>query len=286
VTVEPDRAVAVAVADQQPSRWAGLARTGAGFTAWWRLELSAAVMFRLQLMLGLFGWVVPLAFMALWNTAAEQTDGTVMTAGQTTTYYLSLLVTSNLAVMFPIIFGFGERIYSGELSVLLLQPLHPFFALMARPLASGLFRFAPLVVVLPLLAVGLGASSTAGPGDWAAGVGLWLLGWGGATVLAACWSLVVLWFQRWGGVVGLLSGVAWVLGGLIAPSPYMPAGLRWAMRCSPFWYDQGGPAEILAGVTAPQWWMWLAAAGWLVGGLALYRRVWRVALRRYEGVGI
>ena len=47
-----------------------IARAGLVVVALLRAELQAAAAYRAQLILGIFGWVVPLAFMVLWTGAA------------------------------------------------------------------------------------------------------------------------------------------------------------------------------------------------------------------------
>ncbi|MDR1119204.1 MAG: ABC-2 family transporter protein [Bifidobacteriaceae bacterium] len=255
-----------------------------GFGAWFKLELKAAAAFRAQIVMSLLGWVVPFAFMALWNTAAAGTD--VMTPGQTTAYYLVMLVVTTLSRDGDLIFGMGRMVYTGELSTLLMMPFPPVLAVLGRPFATIIILAFPLAVVAPLLAWAMGAQFATGLGAVLAGLALGLIGALADMMTAAVFSLAALWFGKWDGIMGLYFGVGWVLGGLVAPSSFMPDWLAWAMRLSPVWARQGGCAELLSGALAPKWWMFAVAATW-VGVMALaWRRLWPRAMRRFEAVGL
>jgi ABC-type uncharacterized transport system permease subunit len=255
-----------------------------GFGAWFKLEATATAAFRAQMFVSLFGWVVPFAFMALWKVAAA--DSPVMAPGQTTAYYLVMLVLTNLSITASLIFGFGPLVYTGELSTLLMMPLSPAFAVIAKPIARGLIRALPLVVAVPLLGWGMGARFASSPDAVLGGIALAMLGTVAATMTAAVFALSALWFGKWDGIMGLFNGVQWVLGGLVAPSVFMPAWLAWTMRLSPLWAAQGGCAEALSGSVAPRWWMFAAPVGWIVVMAAAWRWAWPRAMRRFEAVGI
>jgi ABC-type uncharacterized transport system permease subunit len=251
--------------------------------AWLRLSFKAAAQFRAQAFISLFGWVVPLAFMALWNAAAAGSEQ--MTPNQTTSYYLVMLAATNLSVSGDLIWGFGSLVYSGDLAVLLVQPAPPIWGIIARPLADKAIRFAPLLLILPLLAWGLGADFTSSPAAIAFSLALFAFGWLAALLAAAVWALAGLWMGRAGGIKGLFNGIAWVLGGLIAPSAFMPEPLAWAMRLSPFWAAEGGAAELLSGALSPTWWMLPVNLAWIAVLAFIFRLSWPLALRRFEAVG-
>jgi ABC-type uncharacterized transport system permease subunit len=255
-----------------------------GITAWAGIEFKATSAFRPQLMVGLFGWVVPFAFMALWNTASQGTG--IMTPSQTTAYYLIQLVTTNLAIGTWIVFGFGPAVYSGELSTLLMMPFSPVLALLAKPLVRTGIQVIPLILVVPLFSVAMNAEYVSDPLTIAASVGLYVLGWISATLAGCLWALTALWFGKWGGIMGLLNGLEWLLGGLIAPSAFMPDALAWAMHLSPFWLGAGGAGELLSGAISPAWWMLAVGLCWPVVLLIAFRHLWKVSMRRFEAVGI
>ena len=255
-----------------------------GLGAWCRLEAQAALMFRAQLLTSVFGWVVPLAFMALWGFAASGSG--VMTQGQTTAYYLVQLAATTIGFPAGLVFGFGSSVYSGGLSALLLMPFPSIMAIMAQPIVRAVMSSLPLVVVIPVLSWSLGADFSAGWLTGLAAIGLFLLGWVSTIVFCCVCGLSALWMGRWDAIMSLLLGIQWIFGGLIAPSVFMPGWLMWTMRLSPLWLGGGGAAELLSGTVRLAWWMPVVAVVWISALILTFRVLWPCAMRRFEAVGI
>ncbi|MCL1838165.1 MAG: hypothetical protein FWG47_02475 [Propionibacteriaceae bacterium] len=256
----------------------------ASLVAWLRLESRAAFMYRAKLMIGLFGWVVPLAFMALWNLAADGSG--IMSANQTSAYYLVILLTTNLFLGGEIIFGFASRVYTGELSGLMLMPFPSLLAILPAPLMQALIRCAPLTVALGLLTWALDADFQISVFTALIAVLLGFFGWIASVLFCYLYALTALWIGKSEGILGLFFGFWWVLSGLVAPSVFMPGWLGWVMRLSPLWLAVGGMGELLSGVVTPSWWMPVSLGVWIAGLAALLRWAWPRAMRRFEAIGI
>ena len=255
-----------------------------GLGAWCRLETQAAMAFRAQMLTSIFGWVVPLAFMALWGFAASSSG--VMTPGQTVAYYLVQLVATAITLPAGVIFGFGQAVYSGGLSGLLLMPFPSILAIMAQPVVRAVIGALPLVIVVPILSYTLGADFDVGFPTALAAIGLGVLGWVATLAFCCVCGLSALWMGKWDAILSLVLGIQWIFGGLIAPSVFMPGWLRWAMRLSPLWLSGGGVGELLSGTVGLAWWMPTVIIGWIVALLLLFRWAWPRAMRRFEAVGI
>ena len=254
----------------------------ATFLAAMRLTALSTVAYRLTLFLSLLSWVVPLAFMALWSNAAAGSG--VMTTQQTTTYYLVLFVTSNLAIGGYLLFGMGPMVQTGQLASMLMMPLSPVRTLVAGALSETLIRSVPLVVAVPLLGWALNVHIEVRYIPAAAL--MFMLGWVSAALAAAVYSLLALYFQKGLGIAGLFTGIEWLLAGMIAPSLFLPQAMQTVMRGSPLWAAGGGMAEVLSGATTPQWWMFAVPAAWIVGLSIAWHFGWRKALVRFEAVGL
>lgn len=258
--------------------------TARSLAAWCRLEAQAALSFRVQLMTQVFGWVVPLAFMALWGFATNATG--IMTQGQTTAYYLVQLVMTTLTFTYEVVFGLGMSLYSGELSMLVLMPFPPILSVMAKPVIRAVIGSVPLIIIVPLLSWTLRADYAVEPATVVAAIMLGMVGWLSTLAFCCVCGLSAFWMGKWDAVLSLVLGVQWVLGGLIAPSVFTPPWLAWTMRLSPLWLGSGGVAELLSGAVPLAWWMPVVGAGWAVGLIVAFRVAWPHAMRRYEGVGI
>ena len=250
-----------------------------------RAEMQAASTYRAQLVLSVLAWVVPLAFLTLWRSAAA--DGPVggITATQFSTYFCLLLVTTNLQLSMPVIFDFGWLVYSGQMSALLVRPCHPVHQVIARAIAEKVYVLPGLAIIVPVALVLTGGSVSGTPFAWLVAVLATLLGTVAVVYLAAMAGAIAFWMTKAQGVQGLLVGAEWVLGGIVAPVALLPGAWSDIVRHQPFWYADAAAPEILSGISAPSLWIVAEAAVWVVALPLLYRALWRRALRKYDAVG-
>lgn len=268
-----------------PSTRLGWPRTTELLGALVRAELQAASAYRAQLVIGLFGWVVPLAFMALWRGAAADDPVSGITVEQFTTYFSILLVTTNLSIGMPVVAGLSGQVHSGQLSAILLRPHHPILPLVARALAQKAFRLPPLLVIVPLLVVLGDGAVTDDLGPWLLAPVVAVLGLIASVYLAGIVATVAFWMTKSSGVQGLLTGLEWLVGGLVAPIALLPGVLPEILRHQPLWFAIGAPAELVAGMGDHSPWMVAEAVLWIAVLDRMFRSVWRRALARYEAVG-
>lgn len=250
-----------------------------------RAELQARAAYRAQIAIGAFGWVVPLAFMALWRGAAEDGPITGISQAQFTTYFAVLLVVSNFWIIGDVVFGTAGRIHSGQLSAMLLRPLPPTLVPVAEGVAVNVYRAPVALVGMPIVIAAAGGTVTREPGDWLLAVAIAVVGIVAVTYVGALVACVAFWMTKADGLMGLVIGLQWVLGGMVAPIALMPGVLPQVLSHQPFWYAAGAPAEIAAGIGHHSAWVLVEAAVWVVVLHLVFRASWRRALRRYEAVG-
>jgi ABC-2 type transport system permease protein len=273
------------VAGTWTGTWTGPRRLARVYAGLLRAEVQAASTYRSQLVLGALGWVVPVAFMALWRGAASGGAVDGIDAGQFTTYFAVILLTTSLQLSRNLSFGIEPLVWSGQLSALLLRPHHPVHALVARGLAELTYKLSPLVVVVPLLVVGLGGVTTSDVGQWLLAALLVPLGFVCEVYLALIMGSLALWITRSSAVTGLLFGFEWVLGGLVAPVVLLPGVLPEVLRHQPLWFALGAPAEAISGISVLTPWVLAEAAAWALLLHLAFARLWRAGTRRYEAVG-
>ena len=250
-----------------------------------RSEIQARAAYRAQLAIGALGWVVPLAFMALWRGASD--DGAVsgVTQSQFTTYFAIVLVTTSLSLGGGIIFGLSDRLHDGRLAAMLLRSYHPVIVPAAEELAGNVYRLPMLVVVVPTIIIAAGGQTTGSPSDVALAVVVTVLGVAASSYLSAMVATIAFWTTKAHGVQGLLFGAEWVLGGMISPIALLPGALPSILAHQPLWYACGAPAEIVAGMGDHSWWLVAECAAWILVLHLIFRQVWRRALRKHEAVG-
>lgn len=266
-------------------RWSGPRRLLRVYGALLRSELQAAWSYRAQLVLGALGWVVPVVFMALWRGAAGGGDVAGITSAQFATYYAIVLLTTSLQISQILSFEVEPLVHSGELSALLLRPAHALHVLVARGLAQLTYKLTPLVLVVPALVLLLGGSVTSDAGQWWLAAGLVPLGFLSIVYLGLIMGSLALWLTRSAALSGLLFGMEWLVGGLVAPVALMPGPLPQVLRHQPLWFAIGAPAELVSGIVALSPWVLLEALAWVVLLHVAFARMWQRGLLRYEAVG-
>jgi len=254
-----------------------------------RIAIATQFQYRVANYFYMIGMVAePVIYLVVWSTIARQQGGEVggFTPGQFAAYYIVWTLVRNMNIIFTP-YGWEERIRTGELSGMLLRPMHPihndlgFFAgwkfvviILWLPIAailSLLFQpdLQPRLVDVVVFAFAI----------WGAylirSVNYWIVG------------MVTFWTTRVGPIFQLVFTAELLLSGRLVPLSLMP---DWAQRLAdvlPFKWTFGFPIEALVG---------RLPVSELIGGLAMQvlwivlgaigvRVVWGFAIRRYGAVG-
>jgi ABC-2 type transport system permease protein len=184
-------------------------------------------------------------------------------------------------------YGWEDRIRQGELSGMLVRPVHPihydlaYFAgwkvvvvVLWVPIAVGLslvfrpsFDVSPLEVAVFAVAI------------WGAylirSLLLWALG------------MVTFWTTRVSALYETYFTAELLLSGRLVPLALLPGWAATVAGVLPFKYTFGYPIEVLAGdLDTGELLVGLGLqAVWIAAGAALVAAVWRVGVRRYSAVG-
>jgi len=254
-----------------------------------RIAIATQFQYRVANYFYMIGMVAePVIYLVVWSTIARQQGGEVggITPGQFAAYYIVWTLVRNMNIIFTP-YGWEERIRTGELSGMLLRPVHPIHA------DLGFFAGWKFVVIVLWLPIAVVLSALFQPdlqprpidvvvfafAIWGAylirSVNYWILG------------MVTFWTTRVGPIFQLVFTAELLLSGRLVPLSLMP---DWAQRLAdvlPFKWTFGFPIEALVGrLPAPE----------LLGGLAMQalsiaigaigvRVVWRFAVRHYGAVG-
>jgi ABC-2 type transport system permease protein len=254
-----------------------------------RLAIADQFQYRVANYFYMIGMVAePVIYLVVWSTIARQQGGEVggFTPGQFAAYYIVWTLVRNMNIIFTP-YGWEQRIRQGELSGMLLRPIHPIH------FDLGYFagwKFVVIVLWLPIAAVlTLLFSPELNPRPidvavfavaiWGAylirSVNYWILG------------MVTFWTTRVGPIFELVFTAELLLSGRLVPLSLMP---DWAQRLAdvlPFKWTFGFPiealvgrlpeAELLGGLAMQALWIAIGSIGVML--------VWRFAIRRYSAVG-
>ncbi len=251
-----------------------------------RGELIATSGYRANLIVSIVGWVIPFVMLALWRGAAE--DGAIegVTAGQFTSYFALILLTTTLSFSAHLIYGFTPLVHEGRLADYLVRPYHPFHNLIAGGAARVAFR-APVAAVFCIGVITILGGALGGWRNAVIAIPVWIIGALTSGYLGALAGSLALWVTKAYAVQSLVIGTEGLLGGLYAPIALLPGWLEVVARHTPFWFQIGAPAELMAGMIGPGDGLQVIAEGvvWLVVLHVVFRTVWRRGVTQYELVG-
>jgi ABC-2 type transport system permease protein len=237
----------------------------------------------------MIGMVVePVIYLVVWSVVAEASGGSVggYTPGGFAAYYIVWMLVRNMNIVFTP-YGWEFRIREGQLSGMLLRPVHPLhydLAYFAGWKVIAVVLWVPIAVVLallfpPELSVNLAQAATFSVAIW----GAYVI----RTLLLFVLGMVTLWTTRVAALFELYFTAELLLSGRLVPLDLMPeAVLRW-VDLLPFRSTFGFPIEALVSdLSGPELVRGLLAqAFWIGFGWVLAMVVWRRAIRRYSAVG-
>ena len=252
-----------------------------------RIGFVETIAYRAEMLIWILTTTFPFVMMALWYSAAE--DGPIGGFGQAdfVAYFLATLVVRQLASSW-IVWELNRDIRTGELSLQLLRPLHPFWLYSAENLGMIPLR---AVILLPLV----GAVHLFFP-EMRFALGLpsllaFLLAIAGAWMLyffvQATIGALAFWIDQSLAVQEAWSAVWLLLSGYLLPIALMPAWLEALARLLPFRFMTSFPVEIVTGRLSGGEIArgFLLQAFWVICFVALARVVWRRGIRRYGAFG-
>jgi ABC-2 type transport system permease protein len=230
----------------------------------------------------------PVIYLVVWSTVAEQQGGSVggFTPGEFAAYYIVWTLVRNMNIALTP-WAWEDRIKQGELSALLLRPMHPIhydLAFLAGWKAVVILLWLPLAGFLSLLfhpELTFGALEVVVffVAIWLAYVLrsllLWLLG------------LVTFWTTRVGPVFDIFFTAELLLSGRLVPLSLMPSWAQDLAGVLPFKWTFGYPIEALVGDLPTDQLLGglVAQLAWIAAFAIVVRLGWGVAVRRFSAVG-
>jgi ABC-2 type transport system permease protein len=254
-----------------------------------RTQIQSEFQYRVATYFWLVGMIAePVVSLVVWTTIAKQQGGAVqgITTGEFAAYYIVWTLVRNMNIVFTP-YGWEWRIREGQLSAMLLRPLHPLHDDIA-----GFAGWKPVVIVLWLPIAGLlwlAFQPVLAPTPLE-GLVFFLAIWGAyliRTMFMSILGMITFWTTRVSAIFELALAVELLLSGRLVPLPLMPDWVEDLAVVLPFQWSFYFPIQALVGDYS---------TGELVGGLGmqvlwivvltgLTLFVWRFAVRRYSAVG-
>ncbi len=230
----------------------------------------------------------PVIYLVVWSTVANQRGGSVggYTAGAFAAYYIVWTLVRNMNIVFTP-YGWEDRIQRGQLSAMLLRPIHPLHGDISY--FAG-WKFVEIILWLPIaLILSLIFKPTLHP-TLLQVIVFFISIWGAyliRTMMLSLLGMITFWTTRVGALYELFFALELILSGRLVPMSLMPTWVQSISSYLPFQWTfyfpinalvgQPSPAELLAGLGIQV--LWIA-----LGALAV-NVVWRLGIRRFSAVG-
>ncbi|MDE3000214.1 MAG: ABC-2 family transporter protein [Gemmatimonadota bacterium] len=258
---------------------------------WAYLKTTLALQFQYRVAMAIWmigGLLEPMIYCVVWSTVAIARGGDVAgyDAGEFAAYYIVLMVV-NMWTFTWIMHEMGYRVQHGELSAMLLKPIHPIHSDIADNIG---YKTLTLCVLIPSAAVLCLLFKPTFHFDVVSGL-LFAL----SLILSYLlrffveWalSLVAFWTTRTDAVNQMYFFFGLFLSGRIAPLDLLPGWARAIADALPFKWSVAFPVELLLGRldTAQIERGLLMQLLWVVIGFAIFKLAWRRGVRKYSAVG-
>ncbi|MCB9567686.1 MAG: ABC-2 family transporter protein [Myxococcales bacterium] len=253
-----------------------------------RLRIAEAVAYRASLLVWILTTTFPLVSLALWAGIARA-GGPIGGYGERdfVAYFVAAFIVRQVTASW-VVWDLERSIRLGELSVLLLRPVHPLLHHLMLNLAALPVR---LVLALPLAIVVLVA---AGGLEVAGDPAIWPiipLALAGGFILAfsvqAAVGCLAFWWNRSATLYEIWIGLFMVLSGYAVPTSLLPGGLAEVVRVLPFHAALGFPVELVVGrLTAAEALEFLAIQwAWVALAALACKLAWSRGIRVYGAYG-
>ena len=265
-------------------RMAGVAGAYAGMV---RSSAQLAVTYRGRMALWVLSGFFPLLLMAVWLTVVDESGPP---AGWTTddflAYYAAAAVIWHLSGQ-HVVWEWDQDLRSGDLSVKLLRPVHPFHQYASGDLGHRLVLLTGLVPALALAVVLLpGLHYDLDASDVFLVAAAVALGYALSILMASTVALAGFWTVQTTNLWMLWWGLGSFASGWVAPLDLMPEWLRRIAQVLPFRSTLGFPAELMSGrldggEVAQGF---VVGAAWTAAFAAAYVIGWRRGIQRFQAV--
>lgn len=276
-TVDPDAPIA------RLRALASVYRTNA------RIAVQREMQYRMGNVVGLLGFLFePIILLSVWSAVAHAKGGVVngYDEGKIAAYYIVWTLVRAFTLVFTP-YGFEWRIQRGEMSAMLLRPVHPIhydIAYFSGWKVVSFLCWIPFAVVLtaafhPTLHLSVVKAVVFFFAIWGAylirSVFQWALG------------LVTFWTTKVAAIFELYVVLEIALSGRLVPITFLP---HWAQALGdflPFQWCYYFPIEAIVGDRSTSSLLGGLAVqlAWIATGSGLVALVWRRAVRRYSAVG-
>jgi ABC-2 type transport system permease protein len=232
--------------------------------------------------------IEPIVYLNVWTTVTRARGGDVngFSAGDFAAYYLVFLLIRQMTIA-PSAMRLERYIRTGEMSSMLIRPMHPIHWDMAEITAQKIFALPQLIALMLLIAVTFSVRVDTPLWAWLAFVPVVIMA--GFLRFFTQWTvaLTAFWTTRVEAVWTMYLLFQTFLGGFLAPLPLLPAPLQALATLLPFRWIFTFPIEVALGKLTPEQTLVYSVIQtvWVIAGWLIMRFVWQASVQHYAAVG-
>lgn len=259
------------------------------YKRFWQVNWAEQWQYRANLLMYLAFWLVsPITFLAVWTTVANA-QGSVggLTAGDFAAYYLTLLPVDILTSSITI-YILAWKIQEGTISNELLQPVHP---VLTNTLVNNIaFKALQMIAFVPIWLVLIVLFRPTLTYSWQSlllALPALVMGFLIRFLMQAMITLIAFWTTRVWSIEQVDSAISYMLNGAFIPLMLLPVWVQGVAQVLPYQLCVSFPLLLLLN-RMPAQQMALnfgLQVFWLIVLYALFRAVWRRAIKQYSAVG-
>lgn len=259
------------------------------YWAYLRISFAIQLQYRIAMAIWMLGSVVqPAIYLVVWATVVRTQGGSVggLTVADFSAYYITLMFVEHLTFTW-IMWEWDWRIRQGNLSRMLLLPIHPVHADITDNLA---FKLLGLLILVPgalALAWTFRPAFTFRLDAALLFIPVLVLAFLLRFMLGYALGMLAFWIERVYALNSIYFVLALFFSGRLTPLELLPGPLQTLANVLPFKWFTAFPVELLLGRLTPQAGLQgsLVQLGWLVAIGALFQLTWRQGIRRYSAYG-
>jgi ABC-2 type transport system permease protein len=259
------------------------------YRAQFKTTIAEQFQYRGALVIWLMGLILePVIYLSVWATVARSQGGAVdgFSASDFAAYYLVAMIVDHASFTW-IMWEMEYWIRQGNLSPLLVRPVHPIHRHIAANLTFKMLTMAVVVPVVIVLAVVFRPNFTITAATALLFVPALILAM--ALRFAVEWTLasIAFWVTRVTALNQLYFVAFLFLAGFAVPLPLLPGPVQTVAEWLPFYRMLGFPVELLLGRLSTEQIVtgFVAQAAWLAVAVTALNVVWARGVRQYSAVG-
>ncbi len=259
------------------------------YFAFFKTSLAIQFQYRVAMAIWMIGRILePIVYLVVWSTVAQAHGGRVgtYTPADFAAYYIVLMIVNQFTFTW-IMHEYDYRIRHGELSNLLLKPIHPIHSDIADNIAYKILMSLIIFPAAGLVHVLFSANLIFHIHAFFAFLLALFIAFFVRFFIEWTLALIAFWTTRNEAINQMYFTLGLFLSGRIAPIDLLPDWVRLIADVLPFRWAVAFPVELMLNRLSPEqiWHGFMMQSSYLLIGFILLKLTWRAGIKKYSAVG-